>query len=499
VFSAPKQSAGDIYNRVADMRLSAHDASFLYTETASGPMHMIGLTVLDGAATFEEIFAYYAARVHRVPRLRQRLAFVPFNVAHPKWIDDPDFDLGNHLVRHPVPPNTSVQRAIEIALELGEALLDRNRPLWLTYVLEDLDGKTLLAQMSHHAFVDGATAVAMTTVLTDPSPDAPDPEPESSPWRPLPMPSPTELWQEAVAENAQQTFAQARRLVSEAPKMAELAQKAAPLMQRMARPVMVAPWNASLIGPKRTIATLEYSLDDFRPIRKSLGGTVNDIVVSVVMEGAARYLQAKGEVLEDQYLRLMCPVDVRDADDDPLDMSGNRVSAMFPVLAAGPMDMLERYQTVRDELSEIKRNDEPRVMDQLQHLQPNNPPIAQSQTLSVGTEWDPTVAAARAPLPILPHTGGPRPQQLGFNFTCTNVPGANWTQYVAGHQVLTAIGTLMLGGNLGFGAGVASFDGRVTFVFTADPRLMPDVDHFAAHVREAFSELSDRAQVNPDN
>ena len=481
------------------MRLSAHDASFLYTETASGPMHGVGLTVLDGAATFEEIFEYYVARVHRVPRLRQRLAFVPFNLAHPKWVDDPDFDLANHIQRHPVPPNTSVQRAIEIALELGESLLDRNRPLWLTYVFENVEGKTLLAQMSHHAFVDGATAVAMTTVLTDPSPDASAPEPESDPWQPAPVPSPTELWQEAVAENAQKTFSQARRLINEAPKMAEMARKAAPLMQRMARPVMVAPWNASLVGPKRTIATIEYPLEDFRPIRKSLGGTVNDIVVSVVMEGAARYLQAQDEVLENQYLRLMCPVDVRDSDDDPLDMSGNRVSAMFPVLAAWPMDMAERYQAVRDELGEIKRNEEPQVMDQLQHLQPHNPPIAQSQTLSVGTEWDPTVAAARAPLPVLPHTGGPRPQQLGFNFTCTNVPGPNWTQYVAGHRVVTTIGTLMLGGNLGFGAGVASFDGRVTFVFTADPRLMPDVDRFAAHVGDAFSELGDIAQASADN
>ena len=92
------------------MRLSAHDASFLYTETASGPMHGIGITVLDGAATYEEIFQFYSERIHLVPRLRQKIAFVPFNVAHPKWVDDGQFDLANHVKKHDVPPNTDLRR-----------------------------------------------------------------------------------------------------------------------------------------------------------------------------------------------------------------------------------------------------------------------------------------------------------------------------------------------------------------------------------------------------
>ncbi len=476
------------------MRLSAHDASFLYTETASGPMHGVAITVLDGPATFQEIYDYYAARVHLVPRFRQKLAFVPFNLAHPKWVDDPDFDLANHIRKHEVPPGTTVARAREIALELGEPLLDRSRPLWLLYVLENIEGKTLLVQASHHAFVDGATAVAMSTVLTDPRPDAPPPNTPPA-WVPEPEPTSFELWQEAVAENARGGVEQAQRAMQDAQQLAEIGGRSQSLMQRMARPVMQAPWNASLVGPKRKLVTLEYALDDFKPIRQGLGGTVNDIVVSVVSEAAARYLQHNGEVVADQHLRLMCPVDVRDATDDPLDMSGNRVSAMFPVLAAWPMTMEERYSAVREELNDIKNNDEPAIMDQFQHLQPNVPPVAMGQTLSVGTQWDPTVAAARAPLPVLSTSGQQRPQQLGFNFTCSNVPGPNWTQYVAGYQVLSTIGTLMLGGNLGFGVGVGSFSGRMTFGFTADPRLMPDVDLFAGYVEEAFTELTQAASA----
>ena len=153
------------------MRLSSHDASFLYGETASGAMHGVAIVELDGTPTFQEIFDYYAARIHLVPKFRQKLVFVPFSVAHPKWVDDPDFDLANHILAHHVPADTTVKQAIDIAIKLGEPLLDRSRPLWLFYVIENVEGKTLIVQMTHHAFVDGATAVAMTTVLTDPTPE----------------------------------------------------------------------------------------------------------------------------------------------------------------------------------------------------------------------------------------------------------------------------------------------------------------------------------------
>ena len=174
--------------------------------------------------------------------------------------------------------------------------------------------------------------------------------------------------------------------------------------------------------------------------------------------------------------------------DDPLS-AGNHVSAMFPILSAEPKAILDRYSEVRIEFDEIKKNEESWVLDQIQELQPNVPPVAMAQTLTVGTQWDMTAGAARAPLPVVPAGNLPRPQQLGFNFTCTNVPGPNWTQYVAGYKVENMYGTLMLGGNLGFGCGVNSHSGKVNFVLTCDPRLMPDVGVFERQIAASFSEL----------
>ena len=85
------------------MRLTTQDTSFLYAETASGPMHGAGIMVLEGEATFEAVFSHVEARLHLVPRYRQRLVFVPLNAARAKWVDDPDFALENHVIRHELP------------------------------------------------------------------------------------------------------------------------------------------------------------------------------------------------------------------------------------------------------------------------------------------------------------------------------------------------------------------------------------------------------------
>jgi len=472
------------------MRLSAHDASFLYSETASGPMHGVTLSVLNGEVEFNEIFSFFEARIHLVPRLRQRLLFVPFNMAHPKWVDDPEFNLSNHLKLHEVPEGTSMEQAIEIALELGEPLLDRNKPLWLNYVIPAVENQTLLVQMGHHAFLDGATAVAMSTVLTTTEPDSPPPV-AAEKWKPGRLPTDEELVQEAMTEQA---MAFSNSLTQGFNSNPVDVQKTTAVLARLARPVMQAPWNAGAVGPKRKFCSIELTLDAFKYIRKSLGGTINDVAVSVVVESAARYMKAGGEFTDNQYLRLMCPVDARPPGDNPLEMEGNQVSGMFPILEARPKSMAARYVEVKQEMKGIKERGEAETLHTLQSTQPNFPPVMMAPTRFIGTPLDPTQAQAENPQPV-PMNPGLRPQQFGFNFTVTNIPGPTWTQYVAGLEVLRSIGTLMLGGNLGLGVSIVSYNGKMSFCFTADPRLMPDLNGFSDLVQEAFDELTTEAKT----
>ena len=131
-------------------RLSALDASFLALETASGPMHISSVYVLEGELAFEKALARFEARIHLLPALRRRLAQVPFNLARPIWVDDPDFDLRNHVKHFRLPEGATLEEGIDAATALNEPMLDRRRPLWKFHVISGVPGRTLIRR--HRAF-----------------------------------------------------------------------------------------------------------------------------------------------------------------------------------------------------------------------------------------------------------------------------------------------------------------------------------------------------------
>ena len=68
------------------MRLTETDASFVYMETASGPMHISSVYVLDDEVPFEAILEHFEARIHLIPSYRRKLAQIPFSLGHPKLL-----------------------------------------------------------------------------------------------------------------------------------------------------------------------------------------------------------------------------------------------------------------------------------------------------------------------------------------------------------------------------------------------------------------------------
>lgn len=470
------------------MRLTDHDASFLYQETASGPMQAAGIYVLEGVVIREQVFAHYQARLHLAPRLRQKLAFVPMNLAHPKWVDDPDFDLEHHILERTLPTGSSVEDGVALALELNEGVLDRNRPLWRVFVIQGVPDKTLLLTQMHHAMVDGASAIQLTMVLFDFDENAADPPPPKEPWNPDPVPTPLELLTEAMRENVQDAVGGDPR------ERLRTFQEGQSLMQRGAdefsrfftQPAMTAPWNASVVGPKRDLKWFVHEFATFREIRRQLGGTINDIALAAVTEGAARYLEAHSEPTQGQHLRIMCPVNVRT--ESEAEGLGNRVSAIFPTLPAWRLGAVERLQAVMAETQRLKSDQQAQALTLMQESAPSVPPVLMSATLTVGTAYDLTRWSAANPPPVFP-ASGPRPPNFGFNFTCTNVPGVQVPQYLAGHRISNTLGLLMLGGNLGYGVAVTSYDQNMIFTFTADPRLMPDLERMATEVETVFEQL----------
>jgi len=475
------------------MRLTESDAGFLYSETASGPMQTASVSVIAGEVPFERFYEHVAGRLHLVPRFRQRLAWVPFNLAHPKWVDDPDFDLRRHVVPHELPPGSTLEDAVAAIVELNEGLMDRSRPLWKTFVISGVPDRTLLLQQVHHAMIDGASAVHLSTVIFDFQPDAPPPPPPKAAWQPEPLPSEAELVAEALSENASRFLRHNPvRIMLRDEESRELMQRGVESMTRlMSRPVITAPWNAGLLGPKRTVRWTTHDFAELREIRRAFGGTINDVVLTAVTEGAARYMEHHGERTQDQYLRIMCPVNVRAEEEGGA--LGNRVSAIFPTLPAWSMDPIARLATVYEETNRIKEAREAQALTLMQESGLSPPPLALAPLQLIGTRLDPTEWLARNPLPVPPRVNF-RPPLFGFNFTCTNVPGVQVPQYVAGHEVLESTGIMMLGGTLGYGVAVTSYNQKMIFGFTAEPRLLPDLERMVGFVEAAYAGMLDAAR-----
>ncbi|HEY5646224.1 MAG TPA: wax ester/triacylglycerol synthase family O-acyltransferase [Pseudomonadales bacterium] len=469
------------------MRLTESDASFLYVETASGPMHTAAMLVLEGELACESVVAQFKTRMHLIPRYRQKLAFVPFNLAHPKWVDDSAFAVENHVKPFHVTEGSTLEQAVDEILVLNGKLMDRSRPLWMTYVVSGVPGYTIVLSQVHHAMIDGVSGIELLSILMDFEPEPRPVPPPKVPWTPEPEPSALELVTEALRENAQKTAAEVRRSwPSDAKSRTLLAHGARAVSSFFTSPAVMAPWNAGFIGTGRRMRWTRHPFSEFREIRRAFGGTINDVVLAAISEGAARYLAQHDEDTDGRQLRIMCPVSVRTEDEKGA--LGNRVSGIFPLLPASPMPALERYHAVLAEMEGIKRDELAQALTLMTETTPSVPAMLMAPTLLVGTPFDPTVAAARFPLPVLPKIGS-RPPLLGFNFTCTNVPGVQVPMYIAGHRMETMLGVLMLTGNLGYGVAVGSYNQEMIFAMIGETRLMPDLEVMAASVEAAFVEL----------
>jgi WS/DGAT/MGAT family acyltransferase len=360
-------------------------------------------------------------------------------------------------------------------------------------VIEGVPGKTLILQATHHAMIDGASGIELTTILYDIDRNAGEPAPQ--PWQPHEVPSAVERFNQALRDNLEEwREADPFKLFRGGAKQMALMAKASEIFTRfMIRPAILAPFNAGLVGPHRQVAWLKKSFADIREIRRTLGGTINDVVLAVVTEAVARYLDVHGERTANQYLRIMCPVNVRT--EDQKGALGNQVSAIFPMLPAWPMDATERMSAVIQEMERIKHDEEAQALTLVRESMLPIPPVGLALTQLVGTRFDPTALAARVPMPVLPSPGGFRPPNPGINFVCTNVPGVQVPQYMCGHEVTDTIGLLVLTGNVGFSVTILSYNKQLFFSFICEPRLLPDLELIAENAELAFGELLEAAMA----
>ncbi len=224
-------------------------------------MHISSINILDGELAFEDVFKHFSDRLHLLPAYRRKLAQVPLNLAHPTWVDDPDFDLANHLIHYPLPVGTDLDAGLDAAVHINEPMLDRGKPLWMTYIITGVPDKTLVLHATHHCMIDGASGVELLAIIYDFDQKGDPVTPAKTSWRPEQPPTPSELFNSALSENLKDLAeTDWGRMFSTTTDQNDLMQRATKVMSDfITKPVLTAPFNAGVVGPRRKLAWMKQS------------------------------------------------------------------------------------------------------------------------------------------------------------------------------------------------------------------------------------------------
>ncbi|QJY47587.1 WS/DGAT/MGAT family O-acyltransferase [Pseudonocardia broussonetiae] len=453
-------------------RLSPLDASFLFMEDVTTHMHVGGLMTFEPGTDvdLQGFVRLIGERLAAVPRYRQKVREVPARLGLPVWVDDPDFDLEYHVRRSALPaPGTDAQLR-ELVGRLQGRPLDRDRPLWEIYLVEGLeDGGFAIITKTHHAMVDGLSSIDIGAVLLDLTPEPRPSEPDG--WAPASEPSSVSLAVGAVLDQLrrpQHALGTARRAVADVQTAAGAVAQTAGAVLAAVSTTKVArthPLNAA-IGRQRRYGTSAGALDDYKAVRKAHGGTVNDVVLTVVAGGLRRWLATRGEdVRPGGGVRAMVPVSVR----PPGAQLGNQISALFVDLPVGEADPVARLERITAAMLAHKRSGQAVAAGALVGLVGLTPPTLHSLGARLSNSMSARV----------------------FNVIVTNVPGPQFPLYAMGARMRDMYPVVPLAKGQTVSIGITSYDGGVFYGLNADRDAMPDVDVLAASMGESLEELKE--------
>jgi diacylglycerol O-acyltransferase len=352
--------------------------------------------------------------------------------------------------------------------------LDRDRPLWETWIVGGLaGGRWAAVSKVHHSMVDGVAGVDLVAAVLDLDREPPQTA-VADDWDARPEPSGLRLALDAALE----LVTAPRQLVAEgwtairAPRRTlERGWTIASGLLRYGSALLPTPRTSldGTIGPHRRWTFTGTSLADVRTIRRAVGGTVNDVVLAAITSGFRDLILARGEDPHRVALRTLVPVSVRD--EMGRGVYDNRVSAIFLDLPVHVDDPLERLGAVHEQMDRLKQSHEPEAGEALTHLAAAVPPTLTARA---------THLAAR----LMAHV----PQRT-MNTVTTNVPGPQFPLYAAGREMLEYLPFVPLGPGVRIGVAILSYNGHLRFGITGDYDTAPDIDVLAGGIDAAMRTL----------
>jgi diacylglycerol O-acyltransferase / wax synthase len=462
-------------------QLSAQDAQFLYIQNGNTLTHVMGINICDpstapgGQVRFKDIVAHIASRIDTSPVFKRKLFRLPFDLDHPYWVEDTNFELEAHVTHARLPePGDWRQFCIQVARHFSRQM-DMSRPLWDIYVLEGLDripgiapGSYAMLTRIHHAAIDGASAAHMFVAISDS--DA-----IGTPAIPLgpasfklgEKPTPAQILAQAIQSNMTSPIKFMNTLLKMSPALAAAANKSMREQKGARSGVPDTRFNAP-ISTHRMFDATEFSLADLGLIRKLVdGATVNDVVLAICSGALRAYLLHHGE-LPAETLVAVAPINLRSAKGEA-DVPGNNISAMSVELATHLADPAARLAAIRRytvDAKAAKTGISARIMTDL-------------------TKHIPGATMAGVARIITSPRFAPRQT----NVFISNVPGPQQPLYINGATITHQYGLAPLANNMGLFIATPSYNGRMSFCITSERSIMPDVAFFRECIEASFREL----------
>jgi WS/DGAT/MGAT family acyltransferase len=462
--------------------LSSLDAGLLYVETEEMTMHTMGILLVeppDDAKTsaMDLVRDALEERLHLIPPFRRKLVQGPLKIGDPYWIEDSEFELDKHLSHHVLPAPGELRELDALIGELAGGCLARDKPLWELAVIEGLEnGKIAIVTKVHHATMDGGRGAALMGQLfsTEPHGEVPPPE---EPW--VPETEPTTPW--LVADTVRTLLGKPRRVAAAATgivsglrggeaKGDEPAKEDTPDKPGL----FEAPSTMfnRVLTPNRSVALCDVPLEDVKNVGRSLGATVNDVVLAASCASLRSWLLSHGG-LPDRPLIGVVPVSLRERGDHG---EGNRVTVMRVRLPIDIEDPIERVRAIHAVTRSEKKGQNRSGGGMVKHVV--------DILVNTSTPWLLTEIFARYSL--IAERIPPM-----WNVVVSNIAGSPVPLYFGGARLrqLYPLGPVQQGAGLNIT--VLSTDGRLCFGALACTDLVPDVEEIASEFEAEIGRLKE--------
>lgn len=448
-------------------RMTPEDSAFWKMESEISRMHSVTLTTFAGPApSLDELRDHVARRVPLVPRFRQRVAEIPFDIGRPMWVDDEHFDIENHVVA----ASTSVGLAglSELVSLIVSQQLDRSRPLWeLTMVTGLPEDRWAIASKVHHSMIDGLFGTEPLAILID---DAVANAPASVHWNPAPPPQANELIGRTLAELALNPSEQYRLMRSQSQRSRR---RWARMLGRPPEPGTDPTGLRGPVGDTRTWSSLSVPMSAIRAARHRYGVSTHELVLALATTGIRDLLLSRDESAQNwPVVKAIVPMAVADS-----------AAAFQGGIAAEVLELPAAEPDFEGRVRRIHR----------QTIASSADPVAVDTQIGVAGFSAPTLASLGLREATRRGAGAKKAHTV-----IVNVPGPRQELTVMG-RTMTGIHPVMpLAAGVRLSIGAFSYLDQLTFGVTADRASVPDVQVVTTGIRRAFQELT-QDETEPSN